>query len=405
MSYRYDGNGNFSTDQPNKSRQTGQPSPEKPTNSDMGSWIFIAIMFAVAWPIGLILLISKLKDGGTKKKSTAKVQTGTGGKNAVKAAAGSVTKTPNDSVKGARVMKIVGIVLAVLGLLACLGTLSDLWYYLEYGQLWEMASDLFAAAGLMAGGGALLMGSRQMKRRMRRFAKYLAVAGAAQSVSLSRLAAAAEVSARRVERDLELMIEKGMWGEGAYVDLSAGKLFRDAQAGAKHYEQKAAPVVPPQAQQGYSGMLRQLRAANDRIADAGLSAKIDRLEEIAGRIFRIIEEEPAKKAKAATFLNYYLPTTQKLLDAYAEFEEAGVSGGNLSQAKRKIEQTMDSIVLGFERQLDELYRTDAMDIDSDIRVMETMLRRDTARVEDDFRVQTSGGTAMDDFTAPDEGRE
>ena len=404
MDYRYDGNGKFSTDQTNQSRQNGQPSPAKPANSDIGSWIFIAIMFFVAWPIGLILLIAKLKNGGAKK-STAKVQTAAAPKSAVKAAATSVTRTPNDSVKGARVMKIVGIVLAVLGLLACLGTLSDLGYYLEYSGLWEMAGDLFAAVGLMAGGGALLMGSRQMKRRMRRFAKYLAVAGSAQSVSISRLAAAAEVSERRVERDLELMIEKGMWGEGAYVDLSAGKLFRNAQAGAKYYEQKASSVVPPQAQQGYSGMLRQLRAANDRIADAGLSAKIDRLEEIAGRIFRIIEDEPVKKAKAATFLNYYLPTTQKLLDAYAEFEEAGVSGGNLSQAKRKIEQTMDSIVLGFERQLDELYRADAMDIDSDIRVMETMLRRDTARVEDDFRVRTSGGTAMDDFTAPDEGGE
>jgi hypothetical protein len=257
----------------------------------------------------------------------------------------------------------------------------------------------------LASGGGLLWGSERMKRRLRRYGKYLAVAGAAQSVSLSRLAAAAEVSERRVERDLDLMIEKGMWGESAYVDLSAGKLFRDAQAGAKYYEQKAAPIVPPQAQQGYSGVLRQLRAANDRIADAGLSTKIDRLEEIAGRIFRIIEDDPVKKAKAATFLNYYLPTTQKLLDAYAEFEEAGVSGGNLSQAKRKIEQTMDSIVLGFERQLDELYRTNAMDIDSDIRVMETMLRRDTGRVEDDFRVQSSGGTMTDDFAAPDEGRE
>ncbi len=405
MSYRYDGNGNFSTDQPNKSRQTGQPSPEKPTNSDMGSWIFIVIMFAVAWPIGLILLISKLDEGSTKKKIATKVKAGAASKSAVKAAANSVTKTPKDSAKGARAMKIVGIVLVALGALAGLALLPELLYCLTQGLWWELISDLSAVAAFWAGGCGLLWGSRQMKRRMRRFAKYLAVAGAAQSVSLSRLAAAAEVSAHRVERDLELMIEKGMWGNGAYVDLSAGKLFRDAQAGAKHYEQKSAPVVPPQAQQGYSGMLRQLRAANDRIADAGLSAKIDRLEEIAGRIFRIIEEEPAKKAKAATFLNYYLPTTQKLLDAYAEFEEAGVSGGNMSQAKRKIEQTMDGIVLGFERQLDELYRTDAMDIDSDIRVMETMLRRDTARVEDDFRVQTSGGAVTDDFAAPDEGRE
>ena len=100
---------------------------------------------------------------------------------------------------------------------------------------------------------------------------------------------------------------------------------------------------------------------------------------MAGKIFRIIEKEPAKKGKAGTFLNYYLPTTQKLLNSYAEFEEAGVSGENLNQAKAKI------------RQLDDLYRNEAMDIDSDIRVMETMLRRDSATVADDFGL---GGTAV-----------
>ena len=131
-------------------------------------------------------------------------------------------------------------------------------------------------------------------------------------------------------------------------------------------------------------------------ADPVLSQKIDRLEEVAGKIFRIIEKEPAKKAKASTFLNYYLPTTQKLLDSYAEFEEAGVSGENLNQAKAKIQSTMDSIVAGFEHQLDELYRTDAMDIDSDIRVMETMLRRDTASVADDFGLNGSSAVQQRD---------
>ena len=96
------------------------------------------------------------------------------------------------------------------------------------------------------------------------------------------------------------------------------------------------------------------------------------------------------------FLNYYLPTTLKLLENYASFEEAGVSGENLSQAKAKIEKTMDSIVAGFEHQLDELYRTDAMDIDSDIRVMETMLRRDTASVADDFGLNGSSAVQQRD---------
>jgi len=113
---------------------------------------------------------------------------------------------------------------------------------------------------------------------------------------------------------------------------------------------------------------------------------------VSGRIFKVIEEDEDKRAAAGTFLNYYLPTTLKLLENYADFEEAGVSGENLTQAKAKIEKTMDSIVAGFEHQLDELYRTDAMDIDSDIRVMETMLRRDTASVADDFGL--NGGVAV-----------
>ncbi len=392
MSYRYDGSGGFTQEQP------PQP-PKKNGDNDLGSWIFIAVMFIVAWPIGLFLLINKLSQTNNKKpagkaSSTVSSARRTESASKVKRSAAAVTRTPNDSSKGARVMKIVGIVLTAIGALACLGVLSDLGFYLEYGNLWWLMEDIFPCAGILAGGVALLLGGRGMTRRMRRFAKYLAAAGNRSSVSISRLASAAEVSERRVEKDLDIMIDRGMWGEDAYLDLGAGKLFRSAAAANEHYEQQQASTAPPapvEAEQGYSGVLRDIRRANDRIADEVLSTKIDRLEEIASRIFRLIENEPQKKAKASTFLNYYLPTTQKLLDSYAEFEEAGVSGGNVSQAKRKIEQTMDNIVMGFERQLDELYRTDAMDIDSDIRVMETMLRRDGARVEDDFDL---GGTAV-----------
>ena len=171
--------------------------------------------------------------------------------------------------------------------------------------------------------------------------------------------------------------ENGAWKQES-ADEAMDAAANDAEA-------------PAETEEGYSGQLRDIRRANDRIADPAISAKIDRLEDLAGKIFRIVEEEPAKKAKASTFLNYYLPTTQKLLDSYADFEEAGVSGGNGSQAKQRIADTMDKIVAGFERQLDELYRADAMDIDSDIRVMETMLRRDSATVADDFGL---GGTAV-----------
>ena len=225
-----------------------------------------------------------------------------------------------------------------------------------------------------------------MRRRLRRYAKYQTIAGKKETVSISQFAAAADVSPRRVENDLEQMVQKGFWGKEAYLDLSRGVLVRTFEAAEDLEEQAQAKAqsAPAETAEGYSGQLRDIRRANDRIADPVISAKIDRLEELAGKIFRIVEEEPEKKAKASTFLNYYLPTTQKLLDSYADFEEAGVSGENVSQAKQRIADTMDKIVEGFERQLDQLYQSDAMDVDSDIRVMEQMLRRDGAGAADDF---------------------
>lgn len=142
--------------------------------------------------------------------------------------------------------------------------------------------------------------------------------------------------------------------------------------------------------------LDEMRRLNDSIQDAAISAQIDRLEQVSGKIFRQVQKDPTQLPQIRKFMSYYLPTTLKLLENYASFEEAGVSGENLSQAKAKIEKTMDSIVAGFEHQLDELYRTDAMDIDSDIRVMETMLRRDTASVADDFGLNSSSAVQQRD---------
>lgn len=380
-------------------KQTVRQQPPKKSDNDIGSWIFIAVMFAVAWPIGLILLITKLSDSSKKRTtSTSKTARPAARSKPLKQVSG-VTKTPQYSAKGARTMKIIGIVLSILGAVATLGVMSDAGFYIEYGYFWDLIEQLFFPVGMLAGGIAVWLGGQGMTKRNRRFGKYLAVAGGREAVPIAWLAKAAEVSERKAEKDLEMMVERGLWGEEAYVDIGNGMLFRSHAAASAYFEsrkqQSSAPTpqaaAPEQAEQGYSGILSQIRRANDRIADPELSAKIDRLEEVAGKIFRIIEKEPDKKDKASTFLNYYLPTTQKLLDSYAEFEEAGVSGSNLTQAKAKIEQTMDNVVAGFERQLDELYRTDALDIDSDIRVMETMLRRDSSSAAEDFGL---GGCAV-----------
>lgn len=390
MSDYYEKSGEYK--QQGEYKQPVRPQPPKKNDSDIGSWIFIAVMFAVAWPIGLFFLIGKLSDGSKKRTASASKTARPATERKPLQHVSAVTKTPQYSAKGARTMKIIGIVLSIIGAIATLGVMSDAGFYIEFGYFWDLIEQLFFPVGMLAGGIAVWLGGCGMTKRNRRFGKYLAVAGGREAVPIAWLAKAAEVSERKAEKDLEMMVEKGLWGAEAYVDIGSGMVFRSQAAASAYFESRKQPApAPEQAEQGYSGILRQIRRANDRIADPVLSAKIDRLEEVAGKIFRIIEKEPDKKDKASTFLNYYLPTTQKLLDSYAEFEEAGVSGDNLTQAKAKIEQTMDNVVAGFERQLDELYRTDALDIDSDIRVMETMLRRDSSSAAEDFGL---GGCAV-----------
>ena len=403
MSYEYDENNGL------------QPRPPKKNDNDLGSWVFIAIMFAVAWPVGLILLLSKLSEGGGRKMrqqardawrrtaaGSAEAQSAQARASAAKNTVRKVTETPNYSDKGAKIMKIIGAAVAILGAFFLVQQVDyfELRYAIKWHEWMDLLRQVFYPMGMMAGGVSLLLGSGAMKRRQRRFATYLRTVGQKAAVPLDYLARAADVSRKRVEKDVNLMLEKGMWGDEAYIDLGSGMLFKSQEAATAYFDAahraKAEQEQPQQpaaaAPEGYAAILAQIRDLNDRIADEHLSAQMDRMEQVAGRIFRLIEEDENKRAAAGTFLSYYLPTTLKLLENYAAFEEAGVSGENLSQAKAKIEKTMDSIVAGFEHQLDELYRTDAMDIDSDIRVMETMLRRDTASVADDFGL--NGGSAV-----------
>jgi len=130
--------------------------------------------------------------------------------------------------------------------------------------------------------------------------------------------------------------------------------------------------------------VEEMKRLDENIEDEKISQAIRELERTSQAIFQQVREAPEKLPQIRRFMDYYLPTTQKLLEAYAEFEETGVDGEHLREAKERIEQTMDGIVEGFEHQLDQLYTADAMDVVSDIKVMETMLHRDTASVAKDF---------------------
>lgn len=122
--------------------------------------------------------------------------------------------------------------------------------------------------------------------------------------------------------------------------------------------------------------LSEMRRLNDSIEDAELSAHIDHLEEVTGKIISHVVEHPEKQKQIRRFLEYYLPTTLKLLNAYDRMDEAGIRGVNIDGTKGKISEMMKTISVAFDRQLDALFGGEAVDISAEIAVMEQMLSRE-----------------------------
>ena len=123
-------------------------------------------------------------------------------------------------------------------------------------------------------------------------------------------------------------------------------------------------------------MLRQIRDEDDMIPDPELSEKIKRLEDVANRIFRTVADQPQKAPQIRRFMEYYLPTTLKMLTGYRKMDERNVQGQNADATRRQIQDAMDVVLRAFDKQLDTMYQDDMLDISTDIDVLETMLRQD-----------------------------
>lgn len=122
--------------------------------------------------------------------------------------------------------------------------------------------------------------------------------------------------------------------------------------------------------------LDEMRRLNDSIQDAAISAQIDRLEQVSGKIFRQVQKDPTQLPQIRKFMSYYLPTTLKLLRAYDDMSHQGVQGENITGTMERVRGMMGTIVTAFERQLDSLFGDQALDISTDITVLENMMARE-----------------------------
>ena len=194
-----------------------------------------------------------------------------------------------------------------------------------------------------------------------------------------------------VKKDIKKMISKGWFLEGhvdkqetclitsnetydQYVATQKQLEERDARA-KEEKDQKISPQVQEVLDKG-NEFLRKIRESNDAIPGEEISRKISRMELIIQKIFERAKAHPEIIPDLNRLMDYYLPMTVKLLDAYEDMDSQPVQGENIASSKREIEETIDTLNVAFEKLLDSVFEDTAMDVSSDISVLHTVLAQE-----------------------------
>ena len=355
--------------------------------SNWGFWILALFFLFLLPPIGILMIVIKLAGGGKKKgrhpyymqqeqgrmgARTAQM----GGQPGPVSHSGTVP-APNSLLSKmsakAKKLTIVGAVLsAVFGFASINSVFGNLWMLPDIAWYLEELVPIFCFFG--AGLGCLWGGLRRQKR-VRTFRSYLAMIGSRTTISISALSSAMGVSPAKVRDTLEDMLDDGFFPLG-YLDYGSDRLVLTSDGIPDPPKEEEKPAQEEPAEDPQNAILEEIRAINADIDNPKLNQQIDRIGVITAKVFEYQRSHPQKSNQLHSFLSYYLPTTLKILRAYAQLEDQEVDGENISAAMERIEGMMDKVVEGFEKQLDQLFQGDALDITADVEVLERMLAKD-----------------------------
>ena len=254
------------------------------------------------------------------------------------------------------------------------------------------------------------------RRRLRRAERYLQLCDYRVYGEIEKLALGTGKSRTYVIKDLEKMLALGIFPEGhldeqktcfmlndvvyrQYLEAENGRRIRETESRKALEMNNAAQESPVQASPQVSGeqeselqtmisegmeYIRKLRDLNDRIPGEVISAKLFCLENLLKDIFDSVREHADQMHRMHKLMNYYLPTTLKLVEAYEEFDRVSSPGEEILKAKAEIENTLDTINQAFRELLNTLFQAAVFDATTDAQVLKTMLAKEGLTREPEF---------------------
>ena len=310
---------------------------------------------------------------------------------------------------GSLMLAILGYCFGGLSALALIVLLAVFFFSVRTDGLMQLLIGLagVGVCGVCGFGTMALVGTAKLGRH-NRFKEYVRTLGGREYCNLSELEQRVKKSHKFVIKDLEKMIKDGWFCQGhldnqktclilsnqmyqQYLQIETQKqnYENEQRLNAEHKQkvmqaetdaqaakrQKLSPEVRSIIEQG-DQFVKKIRACNDAIPGEEISEKIYKMELVVDRIFDRVEERPESVDDIRKLMEYYLPTTIKLLEAYQQMDAQPIGGQNIQTAKAEIEATLDTLNIAFEKILDDLFMDEAWDVSTDISVLNTMLAQE-----------------------------
>ena len=294
-----------------------------------------------------------------------------------------------------------GVALLAIGCTIAGGCLIALLVFLIMHLAGVAGTILTAMTGtlivILRASAAAALGGKRCLGKAKRFDRYVEALKGRTYCNIEELAAQVGKSRRFVKNDLQKMISS-RWFKQGHLDRQGTCLIvseetyrqyleseRQLELRRKEEQERAKKVQ--EENEGLSAEVREMMEAgrayiekiersNDAIPGEEISNKISHMQTIVERIFERVKEYPDCAGELRRFMDYYLPTTVKLLDAYEELDRQPVQGENIRNGKQEIEKTLDTLNLAFEKLLDSLFEDTAWDVATDISVLQTMLAQE-----------------------------
>jgi len=238
------------------------------------------------------------------------------------------------------------------------------------------------------------------KKRLIRAERYMSLCGDKMYATIKEIAVTIGKDEAWVRKDIQKMISLGIFPEG-HIDewgtsfILSDEVYKQYRATNEAYKQKSVAEQVNKAEvqklseldqmiQEGEQCLAHLRELNDAIPDEGITADLNKLDGLLHEIFARVKEHPEQMSRMHKVMDYYLPTTVKLVEAYADFDKVSVPGKDITTAKAEIEKTLGVINDSFAELLNNLFQDAAFDVTTDAQVLQSMLSREGLAKEPAF---------------------